>query len=189
LRTNKILVRPDQKKHKSAHYFLSKTAFSACTSCALASGKSFFFKARRKRITTSASIPLRVKDRKFSLTILLILFLSTAPGISLLLTVIPSRAHPARLLWTCTANQRVVCALCLRMAEKPCWRDILLLRGKKARSADLDAQSCTAFGSSGRYNSTSALGFHAHQKTVGAFSFGYGRLECAFHNLILDRVC
>jgi len=75
------------------------------------------------------------------------------------------------------------------MAEKPCWRRILHRRGKKARSADLDAQSCTAFGSSGRYHSTSALGFHANQKAMGAFAFSYRRLKSAFHDLILDRVC
>ena len=40
----------------------------------------------------------------------------------------------------------------------------------------------TAFGAAGRNDCSATFGFHAHQKSVGAFSFGDGRLVGTFHN-------
>lgn len=45
----------------------------------------------------------------------------------------------------------------------------------------LNGQTFAAFGTAGSQYGTAAAGFGTHQKTVGAFAFGNGRLVSTFH--------
>ena len=49
----------------------------------------------------------------------------------------------------------------------------------------LNRESGTALGAASLDHSAASACLHAHQKSMGAFSFGYGRLICAFHVLFL----
>lgn len=50
-----------------------------------------------------------------------------------------------------------------------------------------DCEPCTTLGATRSYNGTTPTGFHADQKTMGALSFGYGWLVCAFHFTSFDN--
>jgi hypothetical protein len=139
----------------------------------------------RKRTTTSRSIPWLTCWRKHSRTIRLMLLRCTAVGITRLLTVTPRRAQPALFGCEWIANQRLERDRCLSIRVKPSRRVKRKHRGKIRTGFDSHAKTYTAFCTSSSNHCSPAFSFHANQKTVSAFSFGYGWLISAFHGLFL----
>lgn len=117
-------------------------------------------------------------------------FRSAAPDSVFLATTIPSLAFllslrtkkilkslsamfSARITWSKPSSRNSRCAA-VNSADR--------LSGK----ADvLNRESDTALGAACLDNSATSACLHAHQKAMGAFSFGYGWLICAFHVLFL----
>lgn len=115
----------------------------------------------------------------------LMLFRRTAVGMSLLPTDIPNLALPILFCRACTENQSLVRAFCCSIREKPVRRVSRKRRGRLSLGVASHAKTCAAFRTTGGNHCTAALGFHTNQETVGALSFGYGRLIGALHDRIL----
>jgi len=165
-----------QLDHNSAH-LLSTRLNSVFKS--LARSACFWEQSRLSITTRSISRTLILCWRKVSRIIRLIRLRSAAPDKVRLLTIIPSLAllPPFRTKNTLKCWSARLSACMARSNPS--------LRNNRCATVnligELDSEPCTTLGATRIDNCAATACLHSHQKAVGAFSFGYGRLICAFH--------
>ena len=181
-RTYQILVATNQFNHCFAHLLCIRfnSTFKLCLDSVLGC-----IWADLTITTKSSLLALILWCRKISLTVLLILFRLTALGNTLLLATTPSLAwdfsfwtkktlkyssstDSARITWTNPSLRNNRCE-----AENP-KRELNSKSGTPSRTTSTD-------------NGTAPACFHSYQKTMSAFSFGYGRLVSSFHDIFLGK--
>lgn len=177
----------NQLDHNSAHLFSTRLnsifKLPACTP--LSRGQACL------AITTTSNLHcLMLCWRNASLMILFTRFRSAAPDSVFLATIIPSLAFllPLR-------TKKILKYLSAMFSARITWSKPFLRNNRCAavNSADrldceadiLNRESGTALGATCLNHSAASACLHAHQKSMRAFSFGYGRLICAFHVLFL----
>lgn len=166
--TNQILIAMNQLDYKLAHLFstrvnsLSKSDLCvACISGHLTS---------TTKSTCRALIPC---FRNASRIALLKRFRCVARGSVLLLAIIPSLALflPLRRKKTLKYLSEMASACTTR--SKPSSRNRRCAAVNSVLTELLDSESCTASGATSPNNGAAPSCFHAYQKTMGTFPFGY----------------
>lgn len=123
--------------------------------------------------------------RKVSRMNLLTRFRSAAPGSDFLLAIIPRRALFLRL-----RVKNILKCLSATFSARMTWSKPSARNNLQATvnfDELLDRESCTAPGSACPDNCAASACLHAHQKTMGAFSFDYGWLVGTFHVFFLGK--
>ena len=165
---DQVLIAMNQLDHNSVHRFSiplnSILKLSICVSCSRAS-------ARFTITTTSSLHSLMLCWRNTSLMTLFTRFRSTALGSVFLPTIIPSLAFSLPL-----HRKNILTCLSDIFSARITWSKPFSRTNRCAavNLADrLDCEFCTAFGATRIDNGATSACFHAHQKTMGAFPFGY----------------
>lgn len=157
-----------QLDHDSAHLISTRSnSIFKLPTCVQPPGES-----ARLNITTKSSLHcLTLCWRNVSLMALFTRFLSTAPDSILFPTITPSLAFFLQLRTKKTLKYLSDMFSAWTTWSKPFSRNN---RCAVVNFADrLDSEFCTAFGAACINNSATSACFHAHQKTMCAFSFGY----------------
>ena len=181
-RTYQILITTNQFNYCFAHLFCIR--FNNMFKLCLGSSPQCIW--TDLTITTKSSLlALMLWCRKISLTVLLILFRLTAPGKTFLLATIPSLAYGFTFWIKNTLKYSSSTTSARRTSANPSLRNNLC-EGEKPKW-ELGSKSGTASGTTSPDNGTAPACFHSYQKTMSAFSFGYGRLVSSFHDMFLGK--
>ncbi len=175
-RADHVLIAMYQFDHDSAHRLstLLNSIFKLPPRISYSRGPARF------AITTKSSLRrLTPCWRKTSLIALFTRFLSAAPGRVFLPITIPSLAF-----FLLLRTKKILKCPSAMLSAQTTWSKPSLRNNRCAAvnlQDELDREFCTALGAARIDNGAATARLHAHQETMGAFSFGYGGLVCAFH--------
>lgn len=175
-RTYQVLVTMNEFYYCFAHLFsIRLNSISNILFCAL-------FSSGYGHLTITTISNLRVLIlwwRKVSRMILLTRFRSAARGNVFLPAIIPSLA-----LFTSLWTKNTLKYLSKMFSAWMTWSKPIL-RDNRCATVNLDeilnSKSCTASGTARPDNGAATASLHSDQEAMGAFSFGYRWLVCAFH--------
>ena len=184
-RAEPVLIRAYQPNQEFPHH--ATTFFSSCSKARRPSTNVSGLNCRLARTTISNERIVGKLHLNTSRIMRLATFLATALGMVLLLAMTPSREKPLSFFRAKTVNHlllkqgsRNACSNSVRCLIRRCCG--------KASPAALDAKTYAALGSASRNNRPTPFGFHTNQESMGTFSFGDGRLVCAFHDIYSPEV-
>ena len=181
-RTDQVLIAAYQWNYHSAHLYSTWLNNFSKSSVRVTN----FQEKSRFTITTISNLQaLMLCWRNFSRMILLTRFRSDALGNVFLLAIIPSLALFSQLHAKNTLN-----CLSAIFSPRKTWSKPSARNNRYAAvylNEMLDRESCTALGAARPDNCAAPACLHAHQKTMGAFSFDYGWLVGAFHIFFLGK--